>query len=42
MNTSLNKIYNKVAEDREITIDLLGAIIETIRVSKKQLIRQSH
>lgn len=39
MSTSLNQIYNKIEEDRDATLDLLGAIIECIRLSNKLLIR---
>ena len=38
MSTSLNQIYNKIEEDKDATLDILGAIIETIRVSEKQSI----
>ena len=41
MSTSQNQIYNKVAEDNDVTFDLLLAILETIKNSKKMFIRSS-
>lgn len=42
MSTSMNQIYNKVEEDRDVTLDLLGAIIECVRVSKKMQISNAN
>lgn len=41
MSTSRNQIYNKIAEDRDATFDLLLALLECIKNSNKMLIRSS-
>lgn len=41
MSTSLNQIYNKVEADRDITLDLLGAIISCVKNAQKMAISSS-
>lgn len=42
MSTSMNQIYNKVAEDKDVTLDILGAIIECINFYEKLFITSSN
>ena len=42
MSNSLNQIYNKIAEDKDATFDLLASIIETVRLSHKMMIWSSN